>query len=180
MFVVACCATNATVWADPEPAPAPVPAPVHGPAQAADSQGAAPGPPQAPPPPPPSPAPAPGSPAPPAPKTVIDQDGTYAVGTDIVPGTYVSDGPAGGIACYWKRVSGDQIVDNSLSKKPQVAKIAPTDTSFKTDHCQPWHRVDCLENCPTPEQQPMPALPPGLFPGFPNPLPQEPGPAAGE
>ena len=38
---------------------------------------------------------------PPAPKTTIDNDGTYVVGTDIVPGTYTSAGPAGDIACFW-------------------------------------------------------------------------------
>ncbi|EUA88892.1 putative conserved membrane protein [Mycobacterium ulcerans str. Harvey] len=31
-------------------------------------------------------------PAPPALKTTMDHDGTYAVGTDIVPGTYTSAG----------------------------------------------------------------------------------------
>jgi hypothetical protein len=59
------------------------------------------------PPPGPAPGPPPGAPAPEA-KTTIDHDGTYAVGTDIVPGTYTSAGPVGSGTCYWKRVgSGD-------------------------------------------------------------------------
>src|ERR1700739_58559 len=62
-----------------------------------------------PPAPPPGPAPGrPPGPPPPGAKTTIDHDGTYAVGTDIVPGTYTSAGPVGSGTCYWKRVgSGD-------------------------------------------------------------------------
>ncbi len=97
------------------------------------------------PPPGPSPAPSPG-PSAPGPKTSIDHDGTFAVGTDIVPGTYTSAGPQGdrGV-CYWKRVGGDdgkQLVDNAMSKKPQVVRIDPTDKVFKTDGCQPWQKND--------------------------------------
>ncbi|OBK43083.1 hypothetical protein [Mycobacterium sp. 1081908.1] len=77
---------------------------------------------------------------PPGPKTAIDHDGTYAVGTDIAPGIYSSAGPVGDGTCYWKR-SGNpdgNLVDNALSKKPQVVQIDPTDKSFKTTGCQPW------------------------------------------
>jgi hypothetical protein len=77
---------------------------------------------------------------PPAPKTAIDHDGTYAVGTDIVPGIYSSAGPVENGVCYWKR-SGNpdgNLIDNTMSKKPQVVQIDPTDKSFKTSGCQPW------------------------------------------
>ena len=75
------------------------------------------------------------SPAPAA----INHDGTYQVGSDIEPGTYSSAGPVGDGTCYWKRVGSDgNLVDNSLSKKPQVVRIEPTDKAFKTDGCQPW------------------------------------------
>ena len=85
----------------------------------------------------------PGPPAPPpAPKTSFEGDGTYAVGTDIAPGTYQSAGPVGDGACYWKRVSGTTIVDNALSKKPQLVQIDPTDTSFTTNDCQAWQISD--------------------------------------
>jgi hypothetical protein len=84
------------------------------------------------------PAPAP----PPAPKTTIDADGTYAVGKDIQPGTYSSAGPVGDGACYWKRVNGTNIVDNALSKKTQIVRIDPTDTSFTTRECQQWQLTD--------------------------------------
>jgi hypothetical protein len=86
----------------------------------------------------PSPAPEPA----PGPKTTIDADGTYAVGADIAPGTYASAGPITDGACYWKRVSGDNLVDNALTKKPQVVQIEPGDTAFTTNDCQPWQLTD--------------------------------------
>jgi hypothetical protein len=79
---------------------------------------------------------------PPAPKTSIDADGTYAVGTDIQPGVYSSAGPVGDGACYWKRVSGSNIVDNALSKKSQIVQIEATDTAFTTNQCQAWQLTD--------------------------------------
>jgi hypothetical protein len=142
--VVAAAALVALSWgaaaglasADP-PAPPPAPAPA----------------------PPPGPAPAGSTPA--GPKTSIDHDGTYAVGTDIVPGTYTSAGPRGNGVCYWKRVGGDdgkQMVDNAMSKKPQVVRIDPADKAFKTDGCQPWQKDDAAVPDPgkTPEQAGLP------------------------
>lgn len=89
--------------------------------------------------------PAPQPPPPAQPKTMIDHDGNFAVGTDIVPGVYSSAGPAGTGACYWKRLGsgdGNPILDNAMSKKPQVVQIEPTDKAFKTDGCQPWQKTD--------------------------------------
>jgi hypothetical protein len=85
---------------------------------------------------------------PPGPKTTIDADGTFAVGTDIVPGTYSSAGPVPDGACYWKRTSGGELVDNAMSKKPQVVQIQAGDTAFTTNDCQPWQ----LTNAPLPAQ----------------------------
>ncbi len=115
-----------------------------------------------PPAPPPGPAPGP----PPGPKTSIDHDGTYAVGSDIAPGTYTSAGPLGKGTCYWKRVGngddGKQLVDNAMSKKPQVVRIDPTDKAFKTDGCQPWQRNDAA--VPDPGKTPAEAgLPLGIL-----------------
>ncbi|MFG1933354.1 hypothetical protein ACGFK1_22310 [Mycobacterium sp. NPDC048908] len=93
----------------------------------------------------------PPTPPPPGPKTTIDADGTYAVGKDIQPGTYSSAGPVGDGACYWKRTSGTDIVDNALSKKAQIVAIEPTDTSFTTNECQAWQLTD----------QPVPQSGPG-------------------
>lgn len=80
-------------------------------------------------------------------KTTIDADGSYTVGTDIVPGVYQSAGPVDG-ACYWKRTAGDQLVDNALTKKPAFVQILPTDTTFTTSDCQAWQ----LTNAPMPPQ----------------------------
>src|SRR5271154_7467664 len=137
------------------------------------------------PPPGPAPGPPPGAP-PPGAKTTIDHDGTYAVGTDIVPGTYTSAGPVGSGTCYWKRVgSGDdgkQLVDNALSKKPQVVRIDPTDKAFKTDGCQPWQLTPDANppaDVPGPQLQlTLGTLNALLGPNGPPP-PNGPGPAAG-
>jgi len=86
-------------------------------------------------------------PAPPEPKTTIDHDGRYSVGTDIVPGTYSSAGAVGSGTCYWKRLggpNGTDIIDNALSSKPQVVQIEPSDAAFKTDGCQPWQMTDSV------------------------------------
>lgn len=83
----------------------------------------------------------------PDPKTTIDHDGTFVVGTDIVPGTYSSAGPVGSGTCYWKRMSnpdGGDIIDNALSKKPQIVQILPSDGAFKTNGCQPWQITDAV------------------------------------
>lgn len=88
-----------------------------------------------------SPAPSPGAPPEPAgPKTSIDKDGIYAVGTDIVPGIYSSGGPVDNGTCYWKRTGNPDgaLIDNAMSKKPQVVQIDPGDKAFKTSGCQPW------------------------------------------
>ena len=90
--------------------------------------------------------PAPGPP--PGPQTTFAGDGTYAVGSEIMPGTYSSAGPTEGGACYWKRVSGEKLVDNALSKKAQVVRIEAGDTAFKTSDCQQWSKIDdCLPGC---------------------------------
>lgn len=103
----------------------------------------------------PAPEPAPG-PAPGPAQVTFEGDGTYAVGADIVPGTYRSEGPIEGSACYWKRVRGEELVDNAMSKKVQIVKIEADDTSFKTSDCQTWHKIeDCLPGC----------APPGTSPG---------------
>ena len=74
--------------------------------------------------------------------TSIDADGTYAVGTEIMPGTYTTAGPITDGACYWKRVNGSELLDNALSKKSQTVVIQPTDTAFTTNDCQPWQLTD--------------------------------------
>jgi hypothetical protein len=81
-----------------------------------------------------------------APRTTMETDGTYRVGTDIVPGTYRSGGPRRREAdCYWARLDGldpDHIIKNEISADPQVVMIQPTDTAFVTHSCQPWQKAD--------------------------------------
>ncbi|MGD9619210.1 MAG: hypothetical protein AB7G47_02430 [Mycolicibacterium sp.] len=82
------------------------------------------------------------------PKTIIDSDGSYAVGVDIAPGSYQSAGPVDGGVCYWKRTAGDELLDNALTKKPAFVQILPTDTTFTTSDCQSWQ----LTQAPPPPQ----------------------------
>jgi hypothetical protein len=104
---------------------------------------------------PPAPVPAPpadhGTPASPGP-VAMDQDGTFAVGTQILPGVYTSAGPLPGDTCYWRRIGADNsTVDNALSKKPQVVQIDVADVAFKTNGCQPWQLTP---GAPPPNQNP--------------------------
>ena len=57
-----------------------------------------------------------------------------------MPGIYSSAGAIGSGTCYWKRAGNPdgQLIDNNLTKKPQVVQIDATDKSFKTNGCQPW------------------------------------------
>jgi hypothetical protein len=80
-----------------------------------------------------------------APKTTMETDGTYRVGTDIVPGTYRSGGasPEGESDCYWARLNSlnpTHIINNNLSTGPQVVTIQPSDTAFLTHSCLPWQK----------------------------------------
>lgn len=80
----------------------------------------------------------------PKPKATIPGDGTYQVGTDIQPGTYVSGAPDSG-NCYWARLSGtsgsfSDIIANNNSSGQSVVTIAPTDKVFETSGCNDWTR----------------------------------------
>ncbi|OBA72300.1 hypothetical protein A5641_00735 [Mycobacterium sp. 1554424.7] len=82
-----------------------------------------------------------------APRTIIETDGTYRVGIDIVAGTYRSGGPSpeGGSDCYWARLSSlnsTHIIDSDIGTGPQVVMIAPSDKAFLTRSCQTWHKTD--------------------------------------
>lgn len=99
--------------------------------------------------------------APPAPATVIDKDGTYKVGVDIVPGVYASAGPFPEGTCSWRRMAPivdgaeeGETLDRAFTKQPQVVQILPTDGTFKTTECQVW----TLTNQPPPEPGMNPAL----------------------
>jgi hypothetical protein len=72
-------------------------------------------------------------------------DGTYIVGTDILPGTYRSSGDND---CYWERLSGfsgsesDIIANGSNS----IITIKNTDKGFDTSGCGTWTIISNLNN----------------------------------
>jgi hypothetical protein len=77
----------------------------------------------------------------------MQSEGTYVVGTDIVPGTYRSPGGTGGVNCYWERLSGlsgdaSDRITNGLSEGPQLVAISPSDVAFETNNCLPWTLVE--------------------------------------
>jgi len=79
---------------------------------------------------------------PPWPKTTIETEGIYVVGTDIAPGTWREPG---GSACYWARLRSldtSDIIDNSNSDGPQVVEIQPSDKAFQTRGCATWTKTD--------------------------------------
>jgi hypothetical protein len=85
------------------------------------------------------------APAPPTGPVTSFGAGTYAVGTDVVPGTYFSTGPDGSnpVGCYWARLkdtSGDSIITNDISKGQTVVTISSIDGAFKTEGCSTWHK----------------------------------------
>lgn len=116
-------AAGGVAHADPEPSPSPsVP---HG-------EGA-----------PPGPGPDPTEAEGPAPGPLNTfGDGTYAVGTEVLPGVYQSAGPIEGGVCYWKRVNAGGLVENAMTKKPQTVQIQAGDTAFTTNDCQDWQKTD--------------------------------------
>ena len=81
--------------------------------------------------------------APAAPKASgsIPGDGTFQVGVDIQPGTYVSAPPS--LNCYWARLSSpntNDIIDNNNSSGQSVVTIRSSDKFFETSGCSEWIR----------------------------------------
>ena len=93
-------------------------------------------------------------PPPPGPKTSFG-NGTYAVGHRHHAGVYQSAGPVDDGACYWKRVNGDGIVANAMTKKPQTVQIEAGDTAFTSSECQDWQKTDAA---PPPKPNPIDVL----------------------
>jgi hypothetical protein len=80
----------------------------------------------------------------------IPKDGTYRVGVNLAPGTYVTTGATD--ECYWERDSDfsgsfDSIIANHLAPGEAIVTIAPTDAKFLSDRCGKWER---LEDAPSP------------------------------
>ncbi len=67
--------------------------------------------------------------------------GTYAVGTDILPGTYRAPASPG---CYWARLSSfdtSNIIDNDNADGPVIVTILPSDKAFQANRCATFHKV---------------------------------------
>ena len=76
------------------------------------------------------------------PPATIDE-GTWAVPSEVKPGTYVS---AGGESCYWARLrntsgSLDSIIANSINPGRQRVTVRSTDKAFETTGCPTWRKV---------------------------------------
>ncbi|OAR26136.1 hypothetical protein A8W25_11800 [Streptomyces sp. ERV7] len=72
-------------------------------------------------------------------------DGSFQVGSDIRPGTYVSTGNKDG--CYWERAkdasgSTDAILANDNVTGASYVTVLASDKIFKSSDCQDWHLVD--------------------------------------
>jgi len=70
-------------------------------------------------------------------------NGTHIVGTDIVAGTYRSQGTR---TCYWARLSGfggelDDVLANGNSA-PEIVTISASDAAFETSGCGQWVAVE--------------------------------------
>ena len=73
------------------------------------------------------------------PKTTFG-DGTWAVNSQIAPGTYTTSGGGG---CYWSRSSDltgstSSILANDLASGHSVVTILSSDVGFKSDGCGTW------------------------------------------
>lgn len=84
----------------------------------------------------------------PTPDTVIGgASAFYIVGRDIESGVYHSDGPIPGAeTCFWSRgrdTSGkpDAMIAQDVSRGPVTLLVLPSDGSFATEDCEPWHKI---------------------------------------
>jgi hypothetical protein len=72
-------------------------------------------------------------------------DGMHRVGVDVMPGTWRTNGPAGG-SCYWSRVKDwqgglDSMITNDIGPAPRTVTILPTDVGFTSSRCTGWTKV---------------------------------------
>ncbi|WP_072805127.1 hypothetical protein [Rhodococcoides yunnanense] len=91
-------------------------------------------------------------------------NGTWAVGSDIAPGTYVSAGSTDEYGCYWERASSfdgdfDSIIANdfvSPESGQAVVTIKASDVAFVSDYCGTW-TLKAPAPAPAPVPAPLPA-----------------------
>jgi len=70
-------------------------------------------------------------------------NGTHIVGTDVIAGTYRSQGTR---TCYWARLKGfggqlDDIIANG-NNSPEIVTIGASDAAFNTSGCGKWVAVE--------------------------------------
>jgi hypothetical protein len=78
----------------------------------------------------------------------ISGDGTFAVGSQIKPGTYRTVVPNDSLDCYYERLkdasgSFDAIIANNNGSpgSQQIVEIKAADKFFKTEGCGTWTKV---------------------------------------
>jgi hypothetical protein len=78
--------------------------------------------------------------------TTIPGEGTFRVGADVQPGTYLSSAAEADRHCYWYRLrdlsgtpSGQ--IASGYTLGPVYVTISSTDAAFKTEGCQTWQKV---------------------------------------
>jgi hypothetical protein len=69
--------------------------------------------------------------------------GTFAVGAQVAPGRWRSDG---GDLCYWERLSGlggglDELLDSAGVPGPTEVVLGPSDVAFSSFGCGTWRPV---------------------------------------
>jgi hypothetical protein len=77
----------------------------------------------------------------PAPATAMAGEGTYEVGVDVQPGTYIS-APTSDNNCYWARMKAgdgqDNIIANNNTTGSAVVVIRASDKFFTSSGCSDW------------------------------------------
>ncbi len=71
-------------------------------------------------------------------------EGTFIVGTDILPGSYRTGTGLDG--CYWQRLSGfggtlGEIIANDFTDGSAIVTISPSDRGFSSSNCGTWTNV---------------------------------------
>ncbi len=73
-------------------------------------------------------------------------DGDWAVGSQIAPGRWSTEGDPSSVGCYWERARGfthtlDDIVANGNAEGRTIVDIGPNDRLFTVRGCGTWTRV---------------------------------------
>ena len=90
------------------------------------------------------------------PATTFPGDGTFRVGVDMQPGTYVTQGSSAGHVCQWFHYDGDgHVIEFHGFGDPgqTYVTLAPADGNFRTSSCQPWNLA--WATAPSPPQTPI-------------------------